>query len=301
MSYEMPLYKYVTTSTLEYILNGSIRFTQPGGFNDPFELALEVYNPNYKEDDQVQLKFDVLSQECLIDKYTLEKDFEDDNCSDLFSRELISNLNKEIGILCLSKNSDSHLMWAHYADEYSGAVIEFDESHEYFSGLTKVKYEKHRPIIHMNYFLENKKIPISNLCIKSDVWEYEKEYRLIRSLRDCKKNKAKAKKFDIYTNDIPLDAIKAVTLGERCAPESVRKIYNKLKDTHIALSIAALSNWKYEFRYEQIKLNEPVKNMSPMISPRTAEIFAEDKTALGDIARFMLERHPMSKVTKWRL
>lgn len=301
MSYKMSLYKYVTATTLDYILNGSIRFTQPGGFNDPFELALEVFNPNHNEGDRVQLRFDVLSQESLIDSYRLESNFQHENCNDIFSRELISNLNKEIGILCLSKNADSHLMWAHYADEYSGAVIEFDENHEYFSGLTEVRYEKDRPIIHMDYFLKNETIPISNLCIKSDIWDYEKEYRLIRSLRDCKKNKAKAKQFDIYTNDIPLDAIKAVTLGERCSLESARKIYHRLKDTHVALSLAALANWKYEFRYEPIKFNEPIKNTPPIISPRTAEIFVEDKTALGEIARYMIEKHPMSKTTKWRL
>ncbi|KEL56395.1 hypothetical protein AB93_0241 [Escherichia coli 5-172-05_S3_C1] len=297
----MSLYKYVSATTLEYILNGSIRFTQPGGFNDPFELALEVYNPTLNEDEKVNIQFDVLSQDDLINKYLLDKDFQDDNCSDVFSRELISNLNKEIGILCLSKNSDSHLMWAHYADEYSGAVIEFDENHEYFSGLTEVKYEKDRPIIHMNYFLENKTIPISNLCIKPDIWSYEKEFRITRSLRDCKKNKAKTKKFDIYTNEIPLDAIKTVTLGERCSLESARNTYHKLKNTHVALSIAALANWKYEFRYEPIKFNEPIKNMSPMISPRTAEIFAEDKSSLGEVARYILQKHPMSKITKWRL
>lgn len=297
----MSLYKYVSATTLEYILNGSIRFTQPGGFNDPFELALEVYNPTLNENEKVSIQFDVLSQDDLINKYRLDKDFQDENCSDVFSRELISNLNKEIGILCLSKNSDSHLMWAHYADEYSGAVIEFDESHEYFSGLTEVKYEKDRPIIHMNYFLENKTIPISNLCIKPDIWSYEKEFRIIRSLRDCKKNKAKSKKFDIYTNEIPLDAIKTVTLGERCSLESARNTYHKLKNTHISLSIAALANWKYEFRYEPIKFNEPIKNMSPVISPRTAEIFAEDKSSLGELARYMLKKHPMSKITKWRL
>lgn len=297
----MSLYKYVSATTLEYILNGSIRFTQPGGFNDPFELALEVYNPNPKENAQINIQFNVLSQNDLINKYLLDKDFQDDNCNDVFSRELISNLNKEIGILCLSKNSDSHLMWAHYADEYSGAVIEFDENHEYFSGLTEVKYVKDRPIIHMNYFLENKSIPISNLCIKPDIWSYEKEFRIIRSLRDCKKNKAKAKKFDIYTNEIPLDAIRAIALGERCSLESVRNTYHKLKNTHIALSIAALANWKYEFRYEPIKFNEPIKNMSPWISPRTAEIFAEDKSSLGELARHMLKKHPMTKITKWRL
>lgn len=297
----MSLYKYVSAKTLEHILNGSIRFTQPGGFNDPFELALEVYNPYIGTEKKLNLKFDTLSQEMSIEKYLLDDNFQDDNCNDLFSREIISKLNNQIGILCLSKNSDSHLMWAHYADEYNGAVIEFNEQHEYFNGITEIKYNKTRPIIHMDFFLDNKTIPISNLCIKPDFWGYEKEWRLIRSLRECKRTKSKVKTFDVYTSNIPLDAIKSVTLGERCSLDITRKIYHKLKDTNIALSIAALANWKYEFRYEPIKLNSPIKDLSPLISPRTAEIFAQDKSPLGQLARWMIENHPMQKVVKWRL
>jgi hypothetical protein len=36
----MALYKYVTIDILKKIINGSIRFTQPGAFNDPFEMLL---------------------------------------------------------------------------------------------------------------------------------------------------------------------------------------------------------------------------------------------------------------------
>lgn len=297
----MSLYKYVTAGTLEYILNGSIRFTQPGGFNDPFELALEVYNPYIGEDGKLDLLFDVASKKGNIDKYFLDRNFKDDNCNDIFSRELISILNSKIGILCLSRNADSHLMWAHYADEYSGAVIEFNEEHEYFEGLTEVRYSEERPIIHMNYFIENKTISLSDLCIKSNIWSYEKEWRLIRTLTDCKKNKTKIKKFDIYTHNIPLDAIKSVTLGERCSLDTARKTYRKLKDTNIALSIAALANWKYEFRYDPIKFNTPVGNSTPMISPLTAEIFENERGITGELARWAIKDHPMRNITKWRL
>jgi hypothetical protein len=37
-----PLYKYVSIEILEKILDGTIRFTQPSAFNDPFELLPEV-------------------------------------------------------------------------------------------------------------------------------------------------------------------------------------------------------------------------------------------------------------------
>jgi hypothetical protein len=39
------LYKYVSIIGLRRILEGSIRFTQPSAFNDPFELLPEIIAP----------------------------------------------------------------------------------------------------------------------------------------------------------------------------------------------------------------------------------------------------------------
>ena len=41
----MHLHKYVTIDTLKKIIEGNIRFTQPGAFNDPFELVPELHAP----------------------------------------------------------------------------------------------------------------------------------------------------------------------------------------------------------------------------------------------------------------
>ena len=41
----MPLFKYVKFQDLMRILDGTIRLTQPGAFNDPFELVPELYVP----------------------------------------------------------------------------------------------------------------------------------------------------------------------------------------------------------------------------------------------------------------
>ncbi len=40
------LYKYVDIEGLKRILAGSVRFTQPSAFNDPFELLPEVVVPD---------------------------------------------------------------------------------------------------------------------------------------------------------------------------------------------------------------------------------------------------------------
>jgi len=297
----MSFYKYVSIETLEKILAGSIRLTQPGAFNDPFELAVEVYNPHLGMKGNIELRFDVLSPARDIKQYLLPSEFTDDNCNDIYARELRRKIDSAVGMLCLTKNESSHLMWAHYACEYSGAVIEFDETHDFFQGAFQIEYIENRPKFHMDYFLSGEPLPISEICLKSQEWRYEKEWRLARALSDCKKTRTSTNKYDIYTMGIPLEAIKCVTLGERCKLDDARKTYHKLKNTSVALKIAALANWNYEFREELIKLNVPISEMAPFISPYTADIFLDEKGMTGDLARWAKKKHPLSKVVKWRL
>ncbi|HII0008514.1 TPA: DUF2971 domain-containing protein [Klebsiella variicola] len=297
----MSFYKYVNTNTLEHIINGSIRFTQPGGFNDPFELALEIYNPNPTDVEKMPITFDLLNVNFDIKKYLINKKISDPYCNDIISRQLIKQLNNKIGILCLTQNPTSHLMWAHYADDYSGALIKFDEKHNFFEGAFEVQYSPTRPIVHINYFIDNNPIAISNLCIKSDVWSYENEWRVIRSLNNCDSIEAKHKNFDVYTMNIPLEAIQSITFGERCPIEVQRNTYNKLKQTHIALDIAVLSNREYEFQNELLKHNVPLGDSLPIISPITAPIFENEEGVIGDRAKNILAHDIRRDIIKLRL
>ncbi|WP_345753779.1 DUF2971 domain-containing protein [Klebsiella pneumoniae] len=297
----MSFFKYVSIDTLEKILAGSIRLTQPGAFNDPFELAVEVYNPHIGMEGSIELHFDVVSPSRDITNYLLPSDFTHDNCNDVYARVLRSKIDSAVGMLCITKNQSSHLMWAHYACEYSGAVIEFDETHEFFQGAFEIEYIETRPKFHVDYFLSGENLPISELCVKSNVWGYEKEWRLARLLKDCARIKTSGNKYDIYTMDMPSEAIVSVTLGERCKLDDAKKIYHKLKNTTVALKIAALANWNYEFRDEVIKKGFPVSEVPPCITPYTADIFINEKGVLGDSARWIKRNHPMSKIVNWRL
>jgi hypothetical protein len=57
-----PLYKYVDIAGLKRILAGSIRFTQPSAFNDPFELLPEIVVPNDATARQLNFSFDLRAQ-----------------------------------------------------------------------------------------------------------------------------------------------------------------------------------------------------------------------------------------------
>ena len=63
-------------------------------------------------------------------------------------RRMISGLADLVSVLCLTEVSDSTLMWAHYAEEHTGAVLKFDvccENAGLFTAARPVLYEKSLP------------------------------------------------------------------------------------------------------------------------------------------------------------
>ncbi len=291
-----PLFKYVDIAGLKRILEGSIRFTQPSAFNDPFELLPEVVVPNDTGEKQLSFSFDVRAQRRQPPPGALNEVPDRCQASDSMSRDIVQQFNTLIGILCLSRVSDSLLMWSHYANQYAGAVVEFDGSHEFFDGQIDVEYRPRRPMRDVGaYVSPPEPIPVAELCAKSEEWKYEQEVRVIRSLADCEEKGIGPRGFPVYTQHLPPECIKSVTLGERTPITEQRAIYDAVKDTRIILTLAAIDHRGYAFRRELIKMAVPASEMNPWITPRTAHIFSHLTTPFGEIARHLIANHPMSK------
>lgn len=288
----MSLYKYVTAKTAIKILRGSIRFTQPGAFNDPFELLPQFITPNTLTD---QLNYS-LSVDCIGErrKGMLRNGIKEESRykGDFQARNIVKSLNDAIGLLCLSRNPDSLLMWGHYGDEYRGAVIEFNDTHPFFEGKISVAYKRNRPVYDISDFL-GLPFPIADLCIKPNVWSYEREVRIARSLSNCTEVARDENGNRVMTMNVPIDCIRGVTMGERMNVSNQRMLWDLVKNTDLSLHLAAVANWDYAFRNETIKYPGPLIS-SPTISPRTAHIFSEDIGQFGDVARWLVENHPAS-------
>ena len=284
----MALYKYVKVATLKKILDGTIRFTQPSAFNDPFEMVPELYIPQSFVGTQANYSFSVTAPKLGFDE---EFEIDSEYCTDEHSRQIRKQLDQKIGVLCLSKNPSSLVMWSHYADEYSGVVIEFDETHEFFTGAIEVKYQNCRQRIHINSY--NKKIiPIADLCVKAKEWSYESEVRIVRSLSDCRRV-SDDPPFPIFVMNLPRECIKEIILGERTDLQYQKAIYAMIYNTNIKLSLAAIANWNYEFRHSPIKYDQPLSQASPLMDSRTAHIFTDVPGNLGEVARWMVKKHKL--------
>lgn len=293
-----PIYKYVSIDGLKRILAGSIRLTQPSAFNDPFELLPEIVMPSGEPERQLNLQFDVRANRRDPTEGETEHVPDGWGSSDPTSRQIVQQLNGVIGIFCMSRRNDSLLMWAHYANDYTGAVVEFDGAHEFFADQIEVEYRLLRPKRHIStYTAATAPIPVAELCAKSTQWEYEHEVRIIRCLADCQATgKNDPRGFPICTQKLPEGCIKSITLGERMPVTDQRQTYTQLKETNIALLLAAIDHAGYGFRHEVIKYNVPVSKSGLRMSPRTAHLFSDRNAPSGELARWMIEKHPMSKV-----
>ncbi|WMY09102.1 DUF2971 domain-containing protein [Paraburkholderia phenoliruptrix] len=288
------LHKYVSIDALKRILGGSIRMTQPCAFNDPFELLPELIVPADQAGKPITFSFDVRAPR-REDKLTTAVQLADGQvASDITSRHILDVLNQQIGILCLSEAPNSILMWSHYADQYQGAVISFDADHEFFAGQIEVEYVEERPKKHIDTY-KPEPVPLAELCAKSVEWRYEQEVRIVRSLQDCKKTETTDNRgFPVFTADIPQEAIVSVALGERTPIPQQQEIYQLVKSTKIGLTLSAVDNAGYGFRQEVILYSGDLRN--PSLSPRTAHIFLGTGGVLAELARTMIDNHPISPI-----
>jgi hypothetical protein len=290
------LYKYVGIEGLRRILDGSIRFTQPSAFNDPFELLPELIVPNDTPERQISVSFDIRAPRRTAPDRETEAIPESCRSSDAISRDIVQQLNQLVGVLSLSRVRDSLLMWSHYADQYAGAVVEFDGSHNFFTGQIDVDYRTTRPRRHLDAYLAGEPIPVAELCAKSDQWAYEREVRIVRPLTACQPTGHVLRGFPVFVQSIPAGAIRSVTMGERAPLAEQREIYSRLMETDVSLSLAAVDNSGFAFREEVIKMAVPYSKVGPWMSPRTAHIFSDLMNPRGDVARWLIKHHAMSKL-----
>ncbi|WP_312247292.1 DUF2971 domain-containing protein [Stutzerimonas nitrititolerans] len=170
------LYKYLPAQdySLKVISEGLIKFSSCLELNDPFEaLPIVEVGPFHK-----------FKEEVVVRRFSESSDF-------MFQRYITASLavhngnwarsfQDKAGVLCLTRNEKSGLMWSHYASDHKGIVIclAFDRPMtvcglELFPQV--VKYPSKRPAVNFWGPGEVDKW----LLTKSCSWQYEEEERVI--------------------------------------------------------------------------------------------------------------------------
>lgn len=249
------LYKYFSIERRDVLLNRLIRLTQPGDFNDPFELH-PSYDLMSKKDiaalpeapgqEGIQgpkmRVFTPEAMQAMIEAVLPGLQKQIAQLSDQEGTFLIDNnrlaqatFDSKFGILSLTENPDSLLMWAHYANNHNGFVVQFDETHEFFAPttyegqaleLTKVEYSTERPIL--SYSTINSP---SLYYRKSPEWAYENEWRIIKPLSAARATLPHPE-HPRFLFDLPPSAVKGVIVGLSVSQAARVELFELLAQPH---------------------------------------------------------------------
>jgi hypothetical protein len=219
-------YKYTTAKTARSILEkGTLQLSSPALFNDPFDKQFDLhlgYDPDRVVNRVLQRFVDVyrgraqpvagsvldeqakLLRACMLG--LKEDDVRKENRDGIYKtmKAMEHGLPKLHGelrallaprrILCLSEVRDNILMWAHYAENHTGAVIEFSyiEEGKYASawGAAKpVRYMVDMPRLANEDALVRSLVGHGRMAtleqfqesvyVKAEAWAYEKEWRVL--------------------------------------------------------------------------------------------------------------------------
>ena len=196
----MPLFKYTSAKAADYLATCTLRFSPPGDFNDPFDgvaiTAPILDSPAYKKAEADHLGFtaaQLAADSQLAAGVAIGRKILEEKVREGYRDELISDLNRNFRVLCLSKASPDSagaaLMWGHYAQDpdrankpHAGLVLEFDDSNPWFAdhrgradrAMAPVIYRATRPSI----ATDQRDV----IFVKSALWRYEEEVRLVRSI-----------------------------------------------------------------------------------------------------------------------
>jgi hypothetical protein len=271
----MQLFKYMSAAgALRFLESGMLRFTQPVEFNDPFEM--QPFLRGLADQSELETQFDdqfgttigsevdaILAkltpeQRMKVTKNALLDEVQKQAPQALallkalagavtptISDQIYKTVNEELGALCLTELPTDLLMWAHYADNHRGAVIEFDATHAFFNRrrgpnddlrhFRPVTYTRDRPAV----FLTNSDA-IEFFYNKSLAWEYEREWRLILPLADCSKRLDNPPASPICLFHVPPECVRMIIVGCRM-PEA-----EKYKLTAVARSNARYRHIEFE-------------------------------------------------------
>lgn len=280
-------YKYFAKGRFDFLSNCTLRYAPHESFNDPFENQ-----PSEPE------QIDHLSKE---EANALRATLRDDST---YSNELIGktlrhrlqgdsgllaveDYKERLGTLCLSEAHDNLLMWAHYASEHRGFVVEFDSSHFFdfadqsevkvwLFNVDRVKYREMRVLDQPQDWWEYFHGTFHEIAsTKSTHWSHEQEWRMTRPLKDAdlvaKDDQSGEYRRDesnhlIHLFTVPKKYISKVILGARSSRADlafVKRVIASDRDlAHVQLKLAIPDPVDFRLRFVNIKV-EDLPDMAP--------------------------------------
>lgn len=238
------IYKYhpINDNLLSLIKENYVWFSNPEGFNDPYDCNLKWTNTITDDTIESYLRFQNKLKPGFWKAEQLEENIKYTKANKEEFSSFLDNeaeiIIRESGICCFSLRRDILLMWSHYSDKHSGVCLKFDmkADNKLFSSssLVKVHYPDEYPKFdYISYVPStggNFQGNLIQFCVgtKSKEWEYEYEVRLARL-----RNFHEPFRDRIYFNK---EALIGITFGYKTEKAKAKDILDSCNDCGYKLS-----------------------------------------------------------------
>jgi hypothetical protein len=252
------LYKYRDWAN-EYhqkiILENEIYFPTMSQFNDPYEGKIPY---RYKEEDltpdKIFIKMLYMAKnehpdwpDNKLHGYVYEHQrknllFDESHLKRVF-QQTIEDIEKTYGIFALTNEENNFLMWSHYSNSHKGFCIGFNTRILWEltkGGIGPVTYERELPMFSL--FEHPLMFSHKLLSTKSKVWEYENEFRIIKS------------GFARKTIKIPPETIGKIIFGCQMEFSIKLKILDFIKTNLKSCEVYETSLNEHEFRIDIMRI-----------------------------------------------
>jgi hypothetical protein len=248
------IYKYMKANKqgLTNLKSQILYMANPGSFNDPFDCAVNIEASSLTKNEVEKIRTYYLNKDDISE--TLKAEFRTKSNEDLFGLFKISaqkalderkiSFNTKYGVCCFSETKSNLLMWAHYAESFSGYCLEYFTNKEPFDKMLPVEYMVDFPKFDIAAFvLEGKDDQIFKLfCTKSKEWDYEKEWRVLHAEAGTKYHYGE-------------ESLKAIYFGPRMdfATKEIICLILKNQTPNVELWDSKLSRTKFTIDFEKVE------------------------------------------------
>ena len=240
------------------LLHNEIYLASPKDFNDPFDCKIPLNftvltkeeRENYKEELSIRQRpnIGVSDLEYISIKKNLDDRMENiEKFQEDYEEFYFNQTDTNYGVFSLSKTFKGMLLWSHYANCHKGFCVGFwegklRESCDFINRTGIVKYNTEFPVLipKVRETLEEKLARIhARTTTKSEEWEYEEEYRLIKAFVEPPLSFERREK-------IPDEVFSDVTLGIDISVENKKEIIEICRRKGILVYQAKKVPFKFE-------------------------------------------------------
>ena len=255
------LHKYMCACrALEVVRTGQVFFPCPSQFNDPFDCDIQFEHEIVPEE-FVEAAFrthrgDGHSWSSI--KTILDKDLNADGTLTKEKREEILKTAREfresntrLGVLSLSEEPLSILMWAHYGKQHQGACVGFERNPKNYLGND----EETHPVQYSDLYPEARFAEIARrdgtlsekvLFTKARDWSYEKEWRIM------------FEKGDQLVN-VPGKVVQVI-LGLKTTPDNIEKFKTECGKREILVLQCAIVPGEFKLTAKELPRTSPTRD-----------------------------------------